>query len=300
MRLLPYAQLLRIPNVFTTFADILMGTLAAHTLQSQPLSAALLLLSSGCLYCAGMVWNDYFDLEIDRKERPFRPLPSGKIPTGTARLIGMGMIVLGVACAAAAGWNGERWVVDPAVTAGLLVAAILIYDGWLKQTPLGPLSMGACRFLNVLLATSLADPGRLNGFHRVHLALVVGLYIVGVTWFARNEAGRSTVSHLRGAATVMLGALLLALALPTRLDDGMVTMAFPYLLVGFGFFIGIPIVRAIQHRDSESVQAAVKRCVLGLIVLDAVIATVYVGLWGLLIVLLLPPALVIGRRVYST
>src|SRR5579862_5901724 len=71
MRLLPYAQLLRLPNVFTAFADILVGTLAAGTLLQRPLSAALLLLTSACLYCSGMVWNDYFDFEIDRKERPF-------------------------------------------------------------------------------------------------------------------------------------------------------------------------------------------------------------------------------------
>src|ERR1051326_4080021 len=180
MRLLPYAQLLRIPNVFTAFADILMGTLAAHTLQSQPISALLLLLASGCLYCAGMVWNEYFDFEIDRKERPFRPLPSGKISQRQARGICVGLLAVGMACAALAGWSADGWSVTPAVTASLLVAAILIYDGCLKHTPLGPTSMGACRFLNILLATSLADPGRLNGFHRVHLALVVGLYIVGV------------------------------------------------------------------------------------------------------------------------
>jgi len=50
----------------------------------------------------------------------------------------------------------------------------------------------------------------------------------------------------------------------------------------------------------REVQAAVKRCVLGLVALDAVLAAAFVGLPGLAILLLLPPALVIGKWVYST
>ena len=36
-------------------------------------------MASTLLYWSGMVWNDYFDLEQDRKERPGRPLASGRI-----------------------------------------------------------------------------------------------------------------------------------------------------------------------------------------------------------------------------
>jgi 4-hydroxybenzoate polyprenyltransferase len=37
------------------------------------------MLSSILLYIAGIVFNDYFDIEIDLKERPFRLYLSGKI-----------------------------------------------------------------------------------------------------------------------------------------------------------------------------------------------------------------------------
>src|ERR1700751_5616395 len=84
MRFLPYARLLRLPNVFTAFADILLGTIAAATWRTNPGGAALLLVASGCLYCAGMVWNDYCDLEEDKRERPFRPLPAGQISGSSA------------------------------------------------------------------------------------------------------------------------------------------------------------------------------------------------------------------------
>jgi 4-hydroxybenzoate polyprenyltransferase len=279
MRPLPYAQLLRLPNVFTAFADILMGTLAAGTLLHRPLAAVLLLLASACLYCSGMVWNDYFDFEIDRKERPFRPLPSGKIARSTARGLGMGLMLLGLGFAGMAGWGADGSDGRPVVLAAALVAAIFFYDVWLKHTPIGPVTMGTCRFLNVLVATSLADASVLPSYQRVHLALVVGIYIIGVTWFARGEAGQSLAANLRGAAAVMLAALVLALALPARLSEGSVTIAYPYLLVAFGFLIGIPIVRAIARPEPQLVQAAVKRCILGLVALDA---------------------LMLGRRVYST
>jgi 4-hydroxybenzoate polyprenyltransferase len=48
------------------------------------------------------------------------------------------------------------------------------------------------------------------------------------------------------------------------------------------------------------VQAAVKRAILSLIALDAVLATGLVGWPGLLILVLAPPALWLGRWVYST
>jgi 4-hydroxybenzoate polyprenyltransferase len=134
----------------------------------------------------------------------------------------------------------------------------------------------------------------------LHLAAVVGVYIVGVTWFARTEEGASNPRHLAAAAGVMLAALGLALAVPMQLPPGSTSPLFPYLLVAFGFLIGVPVVRAIRQPSPGRVQAAVKRCILGLVVLDAVLATAFVGPAGLLILLLLPPALLLGKWVYST
>jgi 4-hydroxybenzoate polyprenyltransferase len=293
MRFLPLAQLLRLPNVFTAFGDILLGTLATGALLSQPLPSGLLLLASGCLYCSGMVWNDYFDLEVDKKERPFRPLPSAKVSMSMAFCIGALLLIGGIGLAAAAS-------LASLLIAAILALAVMIYDGLLKQTPIGPVSMAACRFLNVLLGLSLVDVAAFPMLQRYHLAGVVGLYIAGVTWFARSEAGRSHPRHLRGAAATMLAAVILALAVPLHRPPDTVTLAYPYLLAGFGFLIGIPVVAAIATPDPKHVQAAVKRCVLGLVVLDAILATAYVDWYGLMIVLLLPPALFIGRKVYST
>jgi 4-hydroxybenzoate polyprenyltransferase len=314
-RFLAFAQLLRIPNVFTAFADVALGAcVAAAVLPTQPvefwLAYVVLALASGCLYLAGMVWNDIFDLAEDKKARAFRPLPSGRVGKGPAIALGTLLFAAGLALAGAAGLPGQAvWNHEPLVYAFGIVAGVLIYDGGAKRTPFGPIAMAACRFLNVLFGLSLIHDLAFDTEYRVWLAGVIGFYIVGVTWFARTEEGKSRKRDLAFAASVIAMSLLLALLLRAKLHAGtgptkhlaqLGTFAFPYLLVAFGFLVGRPVARAIGDPSPRSVQAAVKRCVLGLVVLDAVLATMFVGLPGLLVLLLLPPALVLGKWVYST
>ena len=299
-RLLALAQLLRLPNVFTAFADIGLAACAGVAVfpgwreSGYWFTVALLALASGSLYLAGMVWNDVFDLDEDRRDRPSRPLPSGRVSVRTASILGSLLVATGVAFAGTAG----------ALAYGLgLAAAILAYDGGLKRTSLGPVAMAGCRFLNVLLGLTVVPDDAFPTALRIHLAGIVGVYIVGVTWFARTEAAESHRRQLLAAAGVMAVSLALALTLRNRLPAdaaGPGGVLFPYLLVGFGFLVGLPISRAVRRPGPKEVQTAVKRCVLGLVVLDAVLATAFVGLPGLVLLLLLPPALWLGKWVYST
>jgi 4-hydroxybenzoate polyprenyltransferase len=308
-RVLAFAQLLRFPNVFTAFADIALatvvdGTILPSTTPSFWVAALLLAMTSGCLYLAGMVWNDIFDRAEDKLTRPGRPLPSGRIRVRTAVVLGILLFLLGLSFAVLSGLpvigKSESWNPEPLIYAAGIMTAVLIYDGGLKRTVIGPIGMGSCRFLNVLLGFSAIPDEMIDIWLRIHLAGVIGTYIVGVTWFARTEEGESKKRQLIAASCVMAISLLLALALKAKLPPSTDTIIFPYLLVLFGFFVGRPIVRAISIRGPREVQAAVKRCVLGLVGLDALLATAFAGPAGLLIVLLLPPALVIGKWVYST
>jgi 4-hydroxybenzoate polyprenyltransferase len=298
-----YAQLLRLPNVFTALADVWLGwlvALAAGTPASHWPSFVFLMCASASLYSAGMVWNDFFDIEQDRRERPFRPLPSGRVSRRSAALLGTTLLLAGLGFAALAGWwnAGIPWAA--LLVAGVLVAAVLLYDAWLKRTWLGPLAMGTCRFLNVMLGLTVVDETVLRWGVRFYLAFVVGLYIVGVTWFARTEARTSKKSQLASAAAVMAVALVLALATPLWSAAGTSSVLFPYLLVGLGFLVGIPAVHAITEPNPRRVQIAVKRALVGLVVLDAVLATALSGTIGLVILLLLLPLLYVGRWIYST
>jgi 4-hydroxybenzoate polyprenyltransferase len=293
-RLRPYAQLVRLPNVFTALADIALAALATHALPGHTATFLLLCLASACLYCGGMVWNDYFDLEQDKHERPYRPIPSGRVSRTTAAVFGGLLIAGGVAFAILSALRHEEGSRStPVVIALLLVAAIFGYNAWFKRMWLGPVGMGLCRFLNVMLGLTVT--GAAIGQSGWLLAFVVGLYIVGVTWFARTEARLSSQAALGGAAGVMLAALLLALPVPALFPPGSASPFFPYLLVALGFLIGIPVGKAIAGPTPRHVQAAVKRSLMGLVVLDAVLATAVAGALGMAILVLLVPILFLGR-----
>lgn len=297
-RFLAFAQLLRLPNVFTAFADIALAACVGIALlpeisREYVVAVLVLAVASGCHYLAGMVWNDVFDLAEDLRDRPFRPLPSGRIFLRTAAVLGAVLSLAGIGFSVL---GGAAWI-------GIgLAAAVLLYDAWLKRTPFGPVAMAACRFLNVLMGLSAIPADVLSEERRVHIAGVIGVYILGVTWFARTEATESNRWHLRGAAAVLAGSLALALVLKARVAElaGPAMWLFPYLLAAFALGIALPVSHAIRKPGPREVQAAIKRLVLGLVALDAVLATAFVGAPGLAILLLLPPALLLGKWVYST
>jgi 4-hydroxybenzoate polyprenyltransferase len=290
-----YAQLVRLPNVFTALADIGLGAFIASA-QPTSLDASwwvrlvLVALASVCLYSAGMVLNDYFDREIDRKERPDRPIPSGRVAARNALIFGIVLLGLGNIAATTTGR-------EAALLATALVVAILAYNGGLKHTWAGPLVMGSCRGLNVLLGLTLTN---LDAGWRVHLALLVGLYITGVTLFARTEARSSHPALLGLAATLMTLAIGLAIPLPANLPAGTTTSVYPYALAAMACWIGLPVWEALRRPTPTRVQAAVKRAIFGLVAFDAVLASVFAGPAALMLFLLVIPGLILGRWLYST
>lgn len=295
----PWAQLVRLPNVFTAWADVGLGVAIASAAGEEVSACAVLLLTaaSTCLYFAGMVLNDVFDLEEDRRDRPARPLPAGRIVFRKAAAAGASLLVGGVGLAVFAGWFAGSWA---GVVAALLAAAILGYDGGLKRTRVGPAIMGACRFLNVTLATQAACVSLLAGWYP---SLIVGVYIAGVTWFAREEARQSRQSTL-AVGLVLLGLAWLALGwLPSWAVRAWSAADHAVFIVG-GLLLLLVVVGPLRDawRDPTpaAVQAAVKRLLVGLILLDALLAFACVGGWGLLLLLLLAPMIGLGRWLYST
>jgi 4-hydroxybenzoate polyprenyltransferase len=312
--LLPYAQLVRLPNVFSAVADIVLGFLVTGALWSGEPAEALrwsrlgpfvcLLIASTLLYWGGMVFNDYFDLNEDRRDRPGRPLPSGRVAVSTALWLGMGCLAGGVLFALLADLQADALRFVSTSIAICLVMAILLYDGALKETWLGPLVMGGCRMLNILLGLSVV--GSFPPGWGLLLAAVIGIYIAGVTLFARTEATMSNASDLTTAAAVIAASLLMALAVPAlaqaRAGDATfsTSLLFPYLLVVFGFYLAAAIVPAIRSPAPNRVQSAVKRALLGLVLFDALLACSLVGTLGLLLALLILPGIYLGRWLYST
>ncbi|MBM3996443.1 MAG: hypothetical protein FJ303_20160 [Planctomycetes bacterium] len=305
-QLVPYAQLVRLPNTFTAWADIFLGALATGLLLERWAKFACLLAASTLLYWSGMIWNDYFDLDQDRLERPTRPLASGQVSLGTAWWLGVVFMLLGVSFAAGADLlsvendNVLRFRALPVSV--LLVTAIFLYDGMLKTTVAGPIVMGLCRSLNVLLGLCIL--GVLPPFWGWMLALVIGIYIGGVTWFARTEAKTSSQSMLIAASITMLIGLVLALTVPALAREttttAEVSWLFPYVLALLGGYVGVAAIAAIRRPEPSYVQPVVTRAILGLVVLDALLASAFVGTLGLLLAALLLPGIFLGKWLYST
>ena len=155
--LMAYLKLMRIGNVFTAFANILMGffvvqaDLGFTSLPSEQLLPLLgLLAATFCLYSAGMILNDVFDVERDTAERNNRPIPAGDISLANAQTLGWGLLVIGILCGLSAGTNGL-------LMATAVGVSVVLYDWVLKQTPIAPIAMGLCRVFNILLGMSLAN-----------------------------------------------------------------------------------------------------------------------------------------------
>ncbi len=297
-----YLQLVRLPNVFTAMADILLGFLLTHRRLDPWPQFALLLGASSLVYLAGMVLNDYFDREQDARERPFRPIPSGRISPPAALVFGSTLLAAG----AALGWIASAVSGDlrPAGVATLLAAAVLIYDGVVKQTPLAPLVMGLCRTLNVLLGMSLS----LSPWSAPYLVVAagIGLYIVGVTIFARSEARHSARAQLALGLVVMLAGIALAATMPLWATGEewppIRSEARHYVLMAMlGFIIGQRCFWAVLDPRPPLVQTAVKTCIFSLVIIDATAClAVQDVFWAVIILLLLVPTVTLGRWIYST
>ena len=266
--LLAYLQLLRLPAVFTAMADIFLGFLLTHSSLEPLTSFALLLVASSCLYLSGMVLNDVFDRQIDAQQRPDRPIPSGRVPLGRAVTLGLLLLAAGVGAAALAGYRAL-------LVGGCLVLTILAYDGLLKATLLGPVAMGTCRFLNVMLGASAA--GAVWEGPLLPVAAGLGVYVAGVTWFAGTEAQRSRRMQLGGAAGVVnLGLTAVALAMVTWRGE-----TSPVQLAGVEWVRGlVPLVliavtlnrrmlAALVTPSANNVQASVRLSLQSLVLLDA-------------------------------
>lgn len=285
-----YLQLMRPANIVTAWADILVGFAASGTGEifnpsANPISLIWLLLATTGLYGGGVVFNDVFDAELDAKERPERPIPSGRASRQGAIWIGNILLVIGVVAAYQVSWLS-------AIIAASVAFAALLYDAFGKHHPiLGPINMGICRGGNLLLGVSVI-PAMVT--ERWFLALIPIVYIAAVTVISRGEVhgGKAStgVVALLLVGTVIGGLLGLGL-----LPDYQVIAALPFVAL-FSWRVLLPFIKAVREPTPEQIRMAVKAGVLSLIVLDATVAAGFASLpYGLLVLSLLPISMVLAQ-----
>jgi 4-hydroxybenzoate polyprenyltransferase len=158
------------------------------------------------------------------------------------------------------------------VAAGI-AASVLLYDAWGKRRGLlGPVNMGMCRGLNLLLGVA-ATPERLA--EAWPLALLPLLYITAVTAVSRGEVygGQRGIAAFALISLSLVIVALLGLALG-RSEASWAGAAFAAVLAWrvLPAFWG-------AYRTSEPgpIRYAIRTGVLSLVLLDAVIGATYGG-----------------------
>ena len=176
-----WLQLFRVPNLLTVPGDPIAGAILASAGQGITVERVFLVaMASVGLYAAGLLMNDVVDVEVDKKERPGRPIASGVVSRSMATLVAVALGVSSLVFCMVAGK-------EVAVVGLCLAAAILLYNGLLKNVPvLGAATMGACRALSVLLGASLVEGGMTSRLVVV-AALILLVYMTCVTLLARHE-----------------------------------------------------------------------------------------------------------------
>ena len=209
-RMRAWLELVRLPNLPTVLGDPLSGYALALASTGggmtvgpgRAIGAALL------FYTAGLVWNDVADRTADARERPERPLPSGRVSHRTAAVVGSVWALTGLVLA---------WWAGPAcgLTALCLLGLVLVYDFVLRRgSRLGCLNMGLCRGASLLLGAACVGGGAWRAPAVLFAAAAVTAYVTVVTALAARETGNGPVGRLSRLPSVAaaVGLLLFSLS----------------------------------------------------------------------------------------
>ncbi|WP_312696298.1 UbiA-like protein EboC [Sphingobacterium mizutaii] len=255
----PWIQIIRPSNVLTAISDVLAGVALACLFLQQDLPPVnpmiWITISSMLLYTGGIVFNDVFDAALDKVERPERPIPSGRIKKSAASILGT--LAFAIGCFLAYQVNMAAFYVSLAI-----VLMCLLYNGKAKHHFLaGPIVMGACRGLNLLLGMAVL-PDALSYWY---IAIIPIIYIASVTNISRGEVYGSNKTALL-VSIGLYSIVILTLLYFTYSSKNYLALVFILL---FSVMIGSPVSKALKTLQPQDVRKAVKFGVLALILMNA-------------------------------
>lgn len=292
-----YLVLVRLPNLFTLPSNILVGMATVSSLAFTLTSFTqflLLVTISVLLYCVGIVLNDLYDFDIDKKERPNRPLPSGKISRRSA-------IVLVAIFSTLALILSLQVSFSTLVISSILFSVIFGYDKYLKNTHAGPFTIASARVMNILLGTSVSLRS-VDSYSQIvtltFVLIITFVYVSLIGFISRYEVhGFSDNTKLllppAIVATVISSIILFTLMGFFKLESLIILSLFSFIMI-------ISFSR-IYRRDSGRTQQIVRNMILSIIVLDSTFLTGIIGIeLGLVVLTLMAPLLVLANKMYMT
>jgi 4-hydroxybenzoate polyprenyltransferase len=272
----------------------------------------ILVFSSIFLYVGGLVTNDLFDFDIDKKERPNRPLPSGKINKNATIFLSFLFLGSGLLLALLVS-------VTSALVSVILVMMILSYNYKLKNGVSRPFLMGSIRALNVFYGSTSNNDFFQNSYYNINLSMdytiLVNLLIATVTVFVHIFtltliSARETVEEMKkfkkliNLKNVYVTYLFIFIFI---ISLGIIFMSNKILFLSF-FIVFLSAVSFIffkkikkENIEPQDIRFIVKSMIVLLILLDASFVAGSSGFFlGVITASLLIPCIVIGKKVRMT
>ncbi|UJH66937.1 UbiA-like protein EboC [Allomuricauda sp. SCSIO 65647] len=292
-KLKAYLQLCRPANLPTAAADIMAGFALAgfwvanqeneHGFEGVLMPMFTLVTASILLYAGGVVLNDFFDRDIDRVERPERPIPKGVVRAGNVLAFGLVLLLTGVLLSFL--WHSTSGFVSLA-----LAFSIVAYDAFSKKSKvLGPLNMGLCRALNLLLGISV-----FGYFTHLEYLIIPLIFIAAVTLISRGEV------HGNNQKSILLAGILYVLVIFCVIffQESRYMVSLPFIVL-FALMVFLPLLKAYRVNTADNIKKAVKAGVLSIILLDAAIVAGHSNVVIALMTLLLLPLSVLLSKAFA-
>lgn len=302
--MLPYIKLVRLPNVFTSIADVFAGAfILSGLLQNYSfdiiIPILLLSITSACLYANGIIWNDIMDIEIDRIERPNRPLPSGQIKLSQAFVLSVVLMAISLLLAAFVSFTAL-------IVASSILLCTFLYNTTTKHMTIsGSISMALCRSLNLALGFCIMAE---FSFHKndpsmpyiLFYPLVHFIYIFAVTFLGTMQEGKIQVEKV--FITMALLTCLIAYIFLVTAEVPFTSRFVIAMILGTCLY---KVVQIYRFQIGKNVGLAIKHCLLMLIPLDAMLATagspgVFGILPAMLVIALMIPTYLLAQSIEMT
>ena len=292
-----YLILVRLPNLFTLPSNILVGmaTVSSLSFTITSLSQFFLLVTiSVLLYCVGIVLNDLYDFDIDKKERPNRPLPSGRISRKSA-------ITLVVVFSSIALILSLLVGIPALLISSILLLVIFGYDKYLKNTRVGPSTVAFARVLNILLGANVSFGSIDTSTQIVTLTCVLVItfaYVSLIGFMSRHEVHGFSDNTKLFLPPVIIGIIISSLIVSSlmgffKLESLIILSLFSAIMI-FSF-------RRNYSRDPRRTQQIIQNMILSIIVLDSTFLTGIIGIeLGLVVLTLAGPLLLLAKKMYMT
>lgn len=295
-----YLALVRFPNLFTLPSNIFAGYLSVQLHHSIEIDTVILLvLVSVSLYAAGVIFNDVADRKIDLKERPNRPIPSGKITLRNAIFLASLLLATSIV-------TSFFISVTTFIVVVILIVLILLYDFLLKNSLLDPAIMSGTRVLNVLLGASTS----LSFFEGEADYVLYGLFLVctsefiyisGISILSKYETVKNQLFRM-GRLNIILFVSPLIVGAFGAIIGFYNDNTWIYLIIFGSFVLSIVISLSKSPVTNTTLQKIISLLITGVIIHDAVYIGGSLDSWyaGISTFVLLVPTMLLGKKFYVT